>query len=118
MPTVNKDVFLGYLEGFAKQRPDEFKVVVIDNAAFHSTLGMELPKNICLLRIPPYTPECNPCEQIWKHIKKYFKRKVFDSIDELKQWLYGQVKGLKEEAIKSITSNHHYLDAFFSVFLS
>ena len=91
IPSVNKDIFIAYLKDFSTQRPDEFKIIVIDNATFHSTLGIELPKNIYLLRIPSYCPELNPCEQIWKHIKKYFKRKVFGSIEDLKQWLYEQV---------------------------
>lgn len=43
---------------------------MIDNAGFHATQNIKVPDNIFLLRIPPYCPELNPCEQIWQFIKK------------------------------------------------
>ena len=118
MPCVNKNTFVSYLEALAEHRPREFKIMVVDNASFHSTKGVKLPSNIYLLRIPPYTPELNPCEQIWRKIKKYFKRKVFLTMGELKEWLYGTVKQISEGTIMSITSNHHYLESFKSTFYS
>lgn len=118
VPKVNKGIFIGYLKALSAHRPQEFKIVVIDNAGFHSTLDVELPENIYLLRIPPYTPELNPCEQVWREIKKRFKRQVFKTIEDLKEWLNKTVSKMKEETIISITSNHHYLDCFNATFYS
>ena len=40
--------------------------------------GLNLPDNIVLFYIPPYTPEMNPIEQIWKEIRKRgFHNEVF-----------------------------------------
>ena len=116
LPCVNKNTFVSYLESLAHYRPKEFKIVVIDNASFHSVKDVTLPDNLYLLRIPPHTPELNPCEQIWREIKKYFKRKVFSTLDQLKEWLYLQVRAMSEECIKSITSNHHYVENFTATF--
>jgi len=69
IPEINCEVFEKYLQEFSKHRSKEYKIVVIDNAAFHSTKNINIPDNIYLLRIPPYTPELNPCEQVWKYIK-------------------------------------------------
>ena len=66
---VDVKIFEAYLNAFFKHRPDEYKIVVIDNAGFHSTKHIEIPDNIYLLNIPPYCPELNPCEKIWQHIK-------------------------------------------------
>lgn len=109
---VNCEVFEKYLHAFSKHRPNEYKIVVIDNAGFHSTKNIHLPDNIHLLRIPPYTPELNPCEQVWKYIKDRYKNICFDSIEKVKEWLHEFVKGMDQELIKSITSNHHYINAF------
>jgi hypothetical protein len=35
---------------------------------------------------------------------------------KLKEYLYEIVRNMEEETIKSIVSNHHYLDAFYAVF--
>lgn len=109
---VNCEVFEKYLHEFSKHRPDQYKIVVIDNAGFHSTKNIKVPDNIYLLRIPPYTPELNPCEQVWKYIKARYKNISFLSIDDVKTWLHEFVKNMDSLLIKSITSNHHYINAF------
>jgi len=86
--------------------------VVIDNAGFHSTKNLEVPDNIHLLRIPPYSPELNPCEQVWQYIKSKFKNQTFPKMEDLKTWLEQTVKNMTPKLIKSITGNHHYLNAF------
>jgi len=113
---VNNKIFESYLAAFSKHRPNEIKIVVIDNAGFHATKNIRVPKNIYLLRIPPYTPELNPCEKIWQYIKQRFKNKLFDSIQELKNWLHQQVNNMHNHLIKSITHNQHYLNAFYAAF--
>jgi len=111
---VNKEIFFQYLKQLSEHKPKELKIVVIDNAGFHSTKNMKIPENIKLLRIPPYSPELNPCEQIWAYIKKRFKNRVYENLENLKQWLKKFVENMSQEIIKSIVSNHHYLNAFYA----
>ena len=113
---VNSAIFEQYLKEFSLHKPREYKIVVIDNAGFHSTKNIEIPDNIYLLRIPPYSPELNPCEQVWQHIKNRYKNQLFKTMDTLREWLHNTVKEMTEETIKSINSNHHYLEVFNDVF--
>jgi len=108
---VDSNIFETYLKEFSKQQPREYKIIVIDNAGFHACQNIEIPDNIFLLRIPPYTPELNPCEQIWQYIKQRFKNKQFEDIDNLKTWLHQIVCNMDNDLIKSIVSNHHYRKA-------
>jgi len=105
------EIFEEYLKALSRHRPDEFKIVIIDNAGFHSTKNIVIPDNIFLLNIPPYCPELNPCEQVWKYIKQKFKNQTFLKIEELKEWLHSTVRNMTHQTIISICSNHHYLDA-------
>lgn len=75
---------------------------------------MVIPSNIHLLRIPPYTPELNPCEQIWAYIKSKYKNNIYDTLDDLKIWLKEFVEDMDCEIIKSIVSNKHYINAFYT----
>ena len=99
---VNKTIFEQYLNAFSQHRPSEFKILVIDNAGFHSTKNMNLPPNISLLNIPPYSPELNPAEQVWKYIKQRYKNQIFPDLKNLKKWLHDMVNSMSEENIKSI----------------
>ena len=113
---LGKDIFHKYLSKMSEYKPKEFKIVVIDNASFHSTLDIELPQNIVLVPIPPYTPELNPCEKIWQYIKDRFKNKNFKNIALLKEWLHKQVVSLDNETIKSITHNENWISNFNTAF--
>jgi hypothetical protein len=70
---TKSEIFYKYLDQFSKDKPEELKIIVIDNAGFYSMKNYELPKNIRLVRIPPYTPELNPSEKIWAYIKPFYK---------------------------------------------
>lgn len=113
---VSTEIFELYLKEFSLYNPKEYKIVVIDNAGFHSTKNIEIPNTIFLLRIPPYTPELNPCEQVWQYIKNRFKNQRFETMENLRNWIDKMVNQMTCETIKSITGNHHYLNAFNTAF--
>lgn len=112
---VDTTIFEAYLKAISKYKPDQYKILVIDNAGFHSTKNIEIPENIFLLRIPPYAPELNPCEQVWQYIKNRYKNQRFDTMKKLKEWLHRFVKNMNSQTIKSITSNHKYLNQFYAI---
>lgn len=113
---VSTQIFEAYLKALSEHRPTEFKIVVIDNAGFHSTKNITVPDNIYLLNIPPYTPELNPCEQVWAHIKTRFKNQVFNTMEKLREWLVQRVQSMDQQTILSITANHRYIKQFNATF--
>ena len=113
---VSTAIFEAYLKEFSKHRPKEYKIVVIDNAGFHSTKNINIPENIFLLNIPPYSPELNPSEQIWQYIKTRYKNQIFTDMKQLRNWLWNMSNSLSNKTIMSITSNHHYLSSFYAAF--
>ena len=81
---------------------------------FHNTTNIKVPENIFLLKIPPYCPELNPCEQIWQYIKKRYKNKTFENMYELRQWLWEMVCEMDKKLIMSIVANKKYKEAIYS----
>ena len=114
--SVCKDLFIKYLEDFSKHKPTELKIIVIDNAAFHSTKDIELPRNIILLNIPPYCPELNPAEKMWQWMKDKIAMKVFDTLEILENKMDELITICENEIIKSITGYDYYLKAYYSIF--
>lgn len=82
MTTINvcKELFVKYLEDFSKHKPDELKIIVTDNASFHSIKDFELPPNIVLLPISPYCTELNPAQKIWQWMKDKIAMKIYDTL--------------------------------------
>jgi transposase len=102
MPHCNTDTFQIYLDEFSKQSMDEFKIIMLDNGAFHKGQNLIIPKNIALLFIPPYSPELNPAEKIWQKIKRAFSGRIYETLDHVSEFITQQVNQLTNEQVKSI----------------
>lgn len=60
-----------FLDEFSKTiAPGKHAVLVGDQAGWHKTPNLKIPKNISLLFLPPYSPELNPIEQLWTQLKQ------------------------------------------------
>jgi transposase len=102
-----------FLQKLSKRKPKELKAVVLDNGSFHKSKKLIIPDNIILIFLPPYSPELNPAEQIWKQIKQEFVCKSFETINELGKYLAKQVRNLiNVKTVKSICS-YKYLQCTF-----
>lgn len=56
-------------------------IMILDGASSHVSKDLVVPKNIRLVRLPPYAPELNPQEHIWDEIReKEFPNRVFDDM--------------------------------------
>jgi len=55
--------------------------MVVDGAPSHRSAQLIIPKNMALVRLPPYAPELNPVEHLWDELReKYFTNRVFDTL--------------------------------------
>lgn len=97
LPFCNADIFQKYLNEFSKHNPDEFKIMVLDNGAFHKAKTLIIPNNIALIFLPPYSPELNPAEKISAHLKRSFTNRLFNTLNELSIFI--------EKATNDLTAN-------------
>lgn len=107
MPYCNTACMNIFLKQLSEQYPDDVILLCCDSAAWHKSSGLILPNNIVLFHIPPYTPEMNPIEQIWKEIRKRgFHNEVFATLDKVVQRLCDTICSLTNQAISSITGRN------------
>ena len=68
LPCVNIEGMKLHLDAVSKAIPEgRHALMGVDGAGWHQE-RLNLP-NITLLRLPPYSPELNPCEQVWRYLK-------------------------------------------------
>jgi transposase len=116
MPYCNADAFQIFLDQFSLIQPEEFKIMVLDNGAFHKAKSLKIPSNIALLFLPPYSPELNPAEKIWQHIKRKFTNKHFTNLSEISEFFTQTINNISESMVKSICGYSYIcLDTFWSV---
>lgn len=109
-------MFQIFLDHLAKQNPEEYKIIILDNGAFHKAKRILIPDNIGLIFLPPYSPELNPIEKIWWLLKKQINNKVFKTMEALQAAMeFSIANKLTTQQIKSITGYQVYLNAFRTI---
>ena len=86
-----------FLRQVSQDYPDDYMLLVMDNAIWHKSSILEIPSNIELVFIPSYTLEMNPIEQVWKEIRKRgFKNKAFQTLEAVIDKLQEVIQGLEK----------------------
>ena len=74
---------------------------------------LHIPENIELFYIPPYTPEMNPIEQIWKELRiTGFRNEVFATLEKVVDRLCDTICTLTSDTIKNITRCSWIINCF------
>ncbi len=87
--------------------PGRHAVLVLDGAGWHRAKRPEVPANISLLRLPPYSPELNPMENVFAFLKGTFlANRVFATVEEVRDGIAGACPSFRSdpERIASITT--------------
>ena len=93
-----------FLEHLSASYPEDYIVLVCDGAAWHKSGGLQVFPNIEILFIPPYTPEMNPIEQIWRELRaRGFHNEVFQTLEKVVDHLCDTIYNLSNTTIHSIT---------------
>ena len=81
-------VSLAWNRAFLEQIPAHdsasLHVVIYDGAGFHHRAGApDLPANVRVLPLPPYSPELNPGEKLWDIVRDGICNRIFATVEEL-----------------------------------
>ena len=113
LPQCNTVCMNVFLRDLSKEYPDDIILLCCDGAAWHKSAALEIPENIELFHIPPYTPEMNPIEQIWKEIRKRgFRNEVFASLAKVMDRLCDTICSLTNDVVSSITGRDWIVKPF------
>jgi len=106
LPGVDATIMKLFLDEVSSRHPDEFIVMIMDGAGWHTAKMLRIPDNMHILHLPPYSPELNPVEYLWDYIRENdFLNEVFATITALETHLMHSLAGMEQDhdRIKSIT---------------
>lgn len=106
-PYANTECMQIFLDEVAARHSENRIVMVMDGAGWHRSQTLKPPNNMVLIKLPPYSPELNPVENLWDELReKSFGNVVFDSLKALEIHLEKSLKNFESqnEKIKSIVA--------------
>lgn len=102
-----------YLKELSKDFRDDYILLICDNAGWHKSQGLDIPDNIEIMFIPPYTPEMNPIEQVWDELReKHFANQTFDTLEKVVDKLCVALRELPEDVVSSIANRKWLCEQF------
>ena len=116
MPHCNSQTFQAFIDHMANQSPGEFKILILDNGAFHHAKSLQIPNNMAFIFLPPYSPELNPAEKMWRHFKDKVSMIAYHSLESLQDKLSNVIKATTPPIIQSICGNEYYKQTFGDAF--
>lgn len=117
LPSVDGEalqVFLDYLHGiFRGQRVG----IVLDNAPSHRSQQVHWPDGIAPLRLPAYSPELNPAEQIFRRFRAALSNRLFADQQDLEEGVIHELEHLWDDppAVQRLTAYPWWRDALLKI---
>ncbi len=85
VPYLNTDVINLFLEQFSCALEEGVHAILVwDGAGYHRSGKLQVPENITVVQLPPYSPELNPMENLWHFLKShYWANHAYDDYNAL-----------------------------------
>jgi transposase len=85
MPLANTVTMQFHLDSLSRSlAPDVHALLVLDGAGWHGATALRVPSNLTLLKLPPYAPELNPAEALWRELRqRYLSNRLYPDLDAL-----------------------------------
>ena len=114
-PYCKADTFQLFLDELSAVNPQTLIIMVLDNGAFHKAKRLNIPNNIKLVFLPPYSPELNPAEKMWAKFKRGFTNKLFHSLEQVSQFIDNTIKTIDKQMVISTCAYKYILfDPFWN----
>jgi transposase len=52
--------------------PGAHAMIILDQAGWHTTRKLKVPKNLTMVSLPPACPELNAAENIWQYLRQTY----------------------------------------------
>ena len=84
-PWVNKELMQQHLELISKRtQRGRHAVVIMDGASWHTDDIAQEIDNLSIIKLPPYSPELNPIEQVWSWLRQHhLANRCFNGYDDI-----------------------------------
>jgi hypothetical protein len=111
LPLLNSAMFQLWLDDFAQTFAASFNILVLDNGAFHTAKALQWPPNVATVPFPPYSPELNPMERLWRDLKDQLADTAAKTLDALSDTVCHLIQNYAPAVLKSLTSFAYFVQA-------
>ncbi len=90
---------------------DSLNILLLDRSGSHTTKRLRLPEHVRLVFLPPYCPELNPIERLWRDVNDQFAWQQFSDVPSQQQAVAEAMCGYTAQTVQSLTGYAYLVDA-------
>lgn len=111
LPYLNADTFQIFIDAFAHAFPDSFNILLLDNSGAHTAQRIRWPDNVRYVWLPPYCPELNPIERVWRDLKDDLAWQQFANLDAQQEYVGDLLRAYEAPTLQALTGYTYLVEA-------
>jgi transposase len=111
LPYLNADTFQLFIDAFAHAFPDSLNILLLDNSGAHTAQRLQRPDNVRYVWLPPYCPELNPIERLWRDLKDDRAWLHFPNLDAQQLYVGDLLQAYDASALHALTGYPYLVEA-------
>jgi transposase len=116
LPDLNAEGFQIFLTTFAEAFPDSRTRLLLDNSGAHTAQRLALPANVRLVFLPPYCPELNPIERVWRDLKDALAWLQFPTLEVPQDDIAHLLRGYEAATLQALTGYTYLIEAVHALY--
>lgn len=115
LPYLNAESFQLFVDAFAEAFSDSLNILLLDNSGAHTAQRLTMPANVRLVFLPPYCPELNPIERVWRDLKDDLAWQQFLTVDAQQDEVSQLLRAYDASTLQSLTGYTYLVDAIYAL---
>jgi transposase len=115
LPYLNAEMFQIFVDLFAEAFPDSLNILLLDNSGAHTAKQLTLPANVRLVFLPPYCPELNPIERLWRDLKDMLAWLQFPDLEGQQAYVGDLLQAYEVPTLQALTSYAYLVEAIHAL---
>ncbi len=117
LPRIDSTCLQLFADRFGKYIGERKVGLVLDGAGSHRSGDVHWPQTVDTVRLPPYSPELNPAEQVFRYLRARLSNQLFGSLDALESALTSALERFWEQpqTLQSLTGYPWWLQAIEAI---
>ena len=111
LPYLNAETFQLFVDALAQAFPDSVNVLLLDHSGAHTAHRIRWPENLRDVWLPPYCPELNPMERVWRDLKDALAWHQFPDLDAQQDYVGQLLQAYDAATLQSLTGYPYLVDA-------
>ena len=117
LPYLHAASFQLFVNAFAEAFPDSLTRLLLDHSGAHTAQRLTFPATVRFVFLPPYCPEWNPIERVWRDRTDALAWLHSSNLDVQQDYLATRLRAYEAATLQALTGYPYLVEAIHALCL-